>query len=236
MFVTLCILAALAACSPEAAPYRNPLDRLGVELDRIGWVSFWPCAYSTRNDGFTIVEPFSSEACYRFDPPQRLRGVWLPELEGSAFHPDASAAPASRDLQRWMDGDCTWLEVDWGKVDRLLPPPVRPAVESPDALPVPNAYAIDFIGRRASYPANYGGGCIRLVLLDRLISARSVPPPPPVGRAELHAFLLRWSEERDRREAREAPKTALRRWLLPCPVFVCRPPPAPDPGKLPALK
>jgi hypothetical protein len=235
-FKAMCLFAALAGCSPEAAPYRNPLDRLGMELDRIGWVDFRPCSYSTRSDGFVAVHSVATESCYVLEPPERMRGVWLPELEGSAFHPGATAAPAYRDLQRWMDGDCTWLEVDWTEVDPLLPAPIRPGTESPESFPAPSAYFIEFIGRRSSYPANYGGGCIRLVLLDRLISARAVPPPPPTGRAELRKFLLHWGAERDRRKERQRPKTALRRWLLPCPVFICRRPPGPDPGKLPALE
>lgn len=229
------LFALLAACSPEAAPYRNPLDQLGVEIDRIGWVNFSPCTYSTSDNGSEIMESISPDACYRFEPPERMSGVWLPEFEWSEFHPGATAAPISRDLQRWMDGDCIWLEADWGEIDPLLPPPIHPKAESPDSFPAPAAYAIEFIGRRSSYPANYGGGCLHLVLLDRLISARAVPPPRPTGRAELRKFLLRWGAERDRREEKQRPKTALRRWLLPCPVFICRRPPEPEPGHLSAL-
>lgn len=221
-FLTICLVAALGACSPEALPYRNPIDRLGAEFSRLGWITYWPCSSPIEDIDF-VVNSIPPEDCYRFDAPERMRGVWLLEMEGSTFLPDANASPAVRPF---MDDDCTWLE------------PARDILFSqlPDLKPAqsPPTYLIEFIGRRSTYPSIYGGGggCPNLVLLDELISARSIEPPPPLNDESRDRAIKLYLANEARLKALEPPETMLNRWILPCPVFICRGPPDPPADRM----
>lgn len=160
---TLLLLATLTGCernpmlNPDA--YKSPWDRFVV---RTGLTAqgFYPCSRRRNENGAVVIEPIPSEDCYRLDPPRRMAGVWLVEFEGSSFLPGASKVPDWRSSE-----DDIWLEYDWRKV----PPGSRART---------NAYFIEFIGRKSSYPDSYGhlGGSRHLVIVDRLISIRPLPP------------------------------------------------------------
>ena len=206
----VCLLAALAACSPEAAAYRNPFDRLVVELGLVGFSGYYPCSEPTDE----VVASLDSEDCYRFDAPRRMRGIWLVAHETSELLPEATRSPAVWDI---TDENQTYLEIgDWGIVE-TLPPPVGGT--GPGA---PNAYLIEFIGRRALHPGLYGGGsgARHMVILDELLSARATRPPRPPDWPAIVAEIRR-SEA-----AREA--SPPRRRIFRCPVFLCPSPPRSD--------
>ena len=216
-FLPICLLAALSACSPEALPFRNPLDRLGVEVENLGLIgNFWPCGYGTVSDGSTLIETLDWDDCYRFDRPTRMRGVWLVALEDSEFLPGATTAPKVRDL---LARDKVFLD-GWPEAHSSLPP----ALEGEDVRS-PAAYAIEFIGRRSSYPGEYGmAGEPSMVIVDRLLSARAIkPPPPPDFEAFKREVLRRRARQRSIR-----PPPALPRSLPICFDILCPTPRQPD--------
>lgn len=158
--LSLLLLLGLCACSDRSsAPYKNPWDRAAVQLGYAGWF-YQPC-YRKRTDAYGDVYVFiGSEECFRFNPPERMRGIWLNEFEGSAFLPNATVAPAV-----WTySPDAIWLE-------STGPEPLLS-----DGHP---AYAIEFIGRRATYPGSYGhmGMSRHLIIVDEVLSSNPVPPP-----------------------------------------------------------
>ena len=227
----LTLVAALAACSQKAAPFKNPYDRLMSDLGQLFGFAYFPCTYVEVVDGLRVITGPGVEHCYLFDPPERIRGVWMPGLEASEFLPDAASAP-----KLWTpwdeDRDTTWLQVDWPSIESRLPPPVEVEGEADTA-----AYLIEFIGRRASYPDRYGHGGLadRLIILDRLISARAIPPPSYPGRQAAREIMLRKFRQDRRREAAEAEarsEAARDRLLPPCPRFLCpsRSASSPPPG------
>lgn len=191
--VALLLSGTLAACSPEAAPYRDPFDRFMVDYGRLVGFEYRPCMRTEEEGGTTIISSVSSEQCYRFDVPQRMRGVWMPGLETSEFLPNATRAPVRRSI---TDESGIWLETDYISIQSKLAPPVQVDYEAGTA-----AYLIEFVGRRASYPGRYGGGGFfgrHLIILDELISARAIPPTPAFGRKEMDGLLKNWAEEKSR--------------------------------------
>lgn len=161
LFTLLCLAALTAGCSDEGRAYRDPVDRLlaGLGFDAL-------CYRGVGEGENRSYEFIGYDKCYHFDPPRRMRGVWLAEFEGSRFLPNAAAAPAERDLPN----DSIWLEID----EDMLSPADRDVISKH-----PPAFAIDFVGRRATYPGRYGhGGMSRnLVVVDRLLSMRAIDPP-----------------------------------------------------------
>src|SRR5687768_10227731 len=97
-FPLVCLAAALGACLPDAAPYKNPLDRLLLDYGRVIGFQYWPCSYVTKSEGIEFIESLDMEDCYRFERPRRMRGVWLVALETSEFLPDATRSPAVWDI------------------------------------------------------------------------------------------------------------------------------------------
>ena len=151
-FVLLALFAALAACSSKAAPFKNPYDRLMIDLGQLFGFAYFPCTYVAIMDGQRVIAGPGAEHCYLFDPPERLRGVWLPGTESSQFLVDATSAP--KRWTPWDEGqDTIWLQVDWSRIESQLPPRVTGDTEGASY-----AYLIDFIGRRSSYPAEHGHG------------------------------------------------------------------------------
>lgn len=205
----VCVMAALAACSPEASAYKNPFDRLVVQLGLVGWSGYYPCSYVTDN-AFASLD---SEDCYRFERPRRMRGVWLLANETSELLPDARSSPAVWDI---MDENQTFLEIEeWEEIESL-PPPIK-GVEAQS----PNAYAIEFIGRRARYPGLYGGGAgaRHMVIMDKLLSARAIVPPRPPDWPAIVAEIRRADAARQAKAPRKP--------VFRCPFFLC---PSPRPA------
>lgn len=158
--LSLILLLGLCACSERSsAPYKNPWDRAAVQLGYAGWF-YQPC-YRKKTDAFGDVYVFiGSEECFRFNPPERMRGVWLDEGEDAEFLPNAVAAPVVR----------TWS-------------PDGTALEFARSEPLLSGrqqyWAIEFVGRRATYPGHYGHLGMRrhLIIADEVLSATPVPPP-----------------------------------------------------------
>lgn len=207
----VCLLGALAACSPEASAYRNPFDRLVVELGLVGWSGYYPCTFVDDSDG--VLARIDSDDCYRFDRPRRMRGVWLLGNEASQLLPDATTSPAVWDI---MDENQTFLEPEKWEATEALPPPIRGEERSP------NAYAIEFIGRRAPYPGLYGGGAgaRHMVIMDKLLSARAIVPPRPPDWTAIVAEVRRSDAAREASPPRQR--------IFRCPFFLCPSPPRPD--------
>lgn len=162
VLLTLLLLLGLCACSDRsslAAPYKNPWDRIAIQIGYAGWV-YTPC-YRKESDAYGDVQVFiGSQKCFHFNPPERMRGIWLDEFEGSAFLPDVTASPVV-----WhYSPDAIWLEF-------TQPEPLLADGQK--------AYAVEFVGRRATYPGHYGhlGMSRHLILVDELLSASPVPPP-----------------------------------------------------------
>lgn len=158
---------ALAACSPRipdetpAEGYRNWWDRTRVAL-RLEDVLGYPCTRDVRSsNGETVVESLPSEQCYRFNPPERIDGVWVNDFEGSALlTQEEYAAGRFPNNQTWID------------IGERAPRALR-------AYPMQTVYRVSFIGRRATHVGMYGhfGMSRNLVLMDRIISIRPISRP-----------------------------------------------------------
>jgi hypothetical protein len=207
----VCLLAALTACSPEAAAYKHPFNRMVVGLGLEGFSGYYPCSFVTRSDGVDFISSIDSEDCYRFDRPRRLRGVWLVGNETSELLPNATRSPAVWDI---MDENQTFLEAGGWEERKALPPPVEGVG--------PSAYAIEFIGRPALYPGVYGmAGARHMVIMDKLLSARAVARPRPPDWPAIIKELRRAEAAREASPPRQSP-------VWRCPFFLCPSPPPAD--------
>ena len=99
------LLLSLCACSDRASiavPYKNPWDRAVVQLGfGFGYVPCYRREETPYGDVFAFI---GDEACFRFDPPMRMRGVWLRNGRGRAtpsgwdspdVNPSSGEGPAS---------------------------------------------------------------------------------------------------------------------------------------------
>lgn len=160
--LSMLLLLSLCACSDRsslAAPYKSPWDRAAIRFGYAGWV-YMPC-YRKESDVYGDVQVFiGSEKCYRFNPPERMRGIWLDEGEDAEFLPNATASPV---VWAWSP-DGTALEF---------------ARSEPFLGSRQQYWAIEFVGRRATYPGQYGHLGMRrhLIIVDEVLSAHPVPPP-----------------------------------------------------------
>ena len=160
VFIATVSLLCVSGCSERssiAASYKSPWDRLVVQLG-FGF-GYTPCFRTHGN----FLEFVGNEQCFRFNQPERMRGVWLDEFEGSAFLPNASVAPAE---WRYSPNEI-WLDF----------PEHEPLLKG--GTGETRAFAVEFIGRRATYPGSYGhmGGSRHLVIVSKLLSAKPLPPP-----------------------------------------------------------
>jgi hypothetical protein len=203
----LCLAALLGGCSADALPYRSPFDRFVVTLGLEQTLNYYPCTVTYVEQGYPTQQSIPPVRCYRFDPPRRMRGVWVNVMEGSEFFPDVTRAPPITDP---FEKDRTWLETPRELWDRLASEPKS----------YPPTYAIEFIGRNATYPGSYGGdGSRHLILLDRLLSIRAIESPKSLSREQFEAKV------RQLRASEPAPPPRWRQavWLA-CPDFLCLPP------------
>ncbi|MGZ8311745.1 MAG: hypothetical protein ACXWUP_14665 [Allosphingosinicella sp.] len=152
---TLMIL--LAACSAESG--REEENRASAPPPRAAAPSPDPCAGTT-----------DYEHCVDFLPAERLRGVWLTGFERSEFIPGAVRLPDPDDPR----GSRIWLTFAAGAPDPVLRRQL-------DEMRTTAGVAIEFVGRRSRHPGAYGhmGGADRLVIVDRLLSARILGPLRP---------------------------------------------------------
>jgi hypothetical protein len=97
-----------------------------------------PCFRRVRDaygDPWVFV---GDEKCLRFNPPERMQGVWIKRVEDAEFLPHVTASPGGG-LQP-PEGSVT---LTFTKSEALL----KGGAE---------AYAVEFVGRKATYPGNYG--------------------------------------------------------------------------------
>jgi hypothetical protein len=114
----------------------------------------------------TISVGIPVDECYRMTGPQRMRGVWLDQFEGSRFLPGGPELTKTR-----LDQSDIWLDVYRNRVPGLFDP-------EPDSEL--RAMEIEFIGRQTRFPGRYGhmGGSEHEVVVEQLIHARELPVGP----------------------------------------------------------
>jgi hypothetical protein len=116
------------------------------------------------------------EECYKFDPPRRWKGLALGAFETSLFCPEpAQACPETKTKEK------IWLQVG---------PNVRVPASARDDKLAAGMFAVDFVGRKTSYPGGYGhlGDYDQEIIMDRLLSMKRVPM---YSDAELAQFRAR---------------------------------------------
>jgi hypothetical protein len=162
-FAMLLVLIGLVGCSDRsslAAPYKSAWDRTAIHLGLAGLV-YQPCYRKERTAYGDVLAFVGYEECFRFNPPERMRGVWLNRGEDEEFLPYMTTSPAGC-LQSLDDS----VSLAFTRNEPLL---------NGDA----EAYSVEFVGRRATYPGRYGhlGMSDCVILVDQLFSATPVPPP-----------------------------------------------------------
>lgn len=158
LFLTLAQQAAFPALPPPEAYIHRADQERARHLD----ANNFPCATYTRDGEYTTVTSLPTDQCYKMRAPQRMRGVWIDEFEGSQFFPNRSVAPPRLAAHPWI-----WLSVERGKLPR------RYRALAPEG----RAMLIEFIGRRTLYrvPSGHMGLYDYEIIVDRVISARDVP-------------------------------------------------------------
>ena len=116
-----------------------------------------------RDDKFERGKSIT-EICYRMTPPERWRGLWRNEFEGSRFCP----APA-RECSHDTTGERILLEYSFGVTD------TRPRKSK---VPFGGLYDVDFVGRRTAVKGHYSSLYDHDLIVDRMISVKEVEPPP----------------------------------------------------------
>lgn len=112
----------------------------------------------TISFGGLEATPDRVDKCFQMLPPQRWKGLWRDDFEGSRFCP----APAES-CSYASPGDAVWLTF----------------IDTPgwqQGRPRGGLYAIEFIGRRTAQKGSYGhlGMSQHEVLVDRLISLKAL--------------------------------------------------------------
>ncbi len=149
----------------NAAAYKNPLDMLRVALG-LARVGTPVCYRQERLGGVPVYAFIGYDACYRFSSPQHLHGVWLVDEEYSVFLEDRKVAPSVLP----MDRDLPWFR---------LPPQPLPGKGMTKTAPMPQAFAVDLIGRKSLYSGHYGqmGFATHIILADKIIAIQTLPAP-----------------------------------------------------------
>jgi hypothetical protein len=164
----LLILLLVAACSdggPPASTYRHMEDRLWAASGLGAIFDHQPCWRTIKG----VPENLPVADCYRMLPPQRMRGVWLNEFEGSKFFPGYSTDPGPS-LRSTL-----WLEVDRPAISRITGRNFNWRSKGPQ----PKLVLLDFIGRRTAISGPYGhmGMSDHYVVVDRILSAQVLDEP-----------------------------------------------------------
>ncbi|MGN6589911.1 MAG: hypothetical protein ACTHKE_06445 [Sphingomicrobium sp.] len=138
----------------------------------------WPCTHKTQTEFGVIYEGIPFDQCYKMDPPRRWAGLWRNEFEGSQFCP-APATNCGYDSAGKKISPSYWLEE---------------SIRFPEAIKkrrFGGLYAIEFDGRKPTYPGAYGhmGMSDQAVIVDRLISIREVEAPPKPSQADLQGMI-----------------------------------------------
>jgi hypothetical protein len=141
--------------NPEA--FLRPEDQKAAERLNNGHSAPFPCTYEKTELGTRVIASLPTDQCYKMSKPERMRGFWNDEFEGSQF----CTAPK----ECFYPHSDTWLEFADPKMQRRTPT---------GAL-----YAVEFIGRRSLYSGSFGhfGMFKNDVVVDQMISMKQVQPP-----------------------------------------------------------
>lgn len=162
----------LLACHPVRGSSDLPQPNSFVHLKDQGIALLWawgipagrPCDAGTYvEDGVVIAKSMADDECFRFRKPERFRGLWRNEFEGSRFCP----APAQQ-CDYDTPGDDIWLDTE------------RALRKGPDGA----LYEVEFIGRQTAVKGHYGhmGGSDHDLIVDRLVSMKQIEPPSEMYR------------------------------------------------------
>jgi hypothetical protein len=118
----------------------------------------YPCSLEKFDQGIDIIESLPTDRCVKMSAPNRWQGIWLDEFEGSRFCPKPARICAFNTV-----GDRIWLDI--GKRKARLG----------------GVYVVDFVGRKTLFKGPYGhmGLSDHEIIVDRVISIRTIKPPPP---------------------------------------------------------
>jgi hypothetical protein len=99
----------------------------------------------------------SDEDCYRFNDPERMRGVLIAGFETSSFYPGRTTPPAHDERSGY------WMDVPHG----VLPADLWRRCGAGCAI------RLDFIGRRTAVQGGYGHMSLasHMIIVDRVIEA-----------------------------------------------------------------
>ncbi len=127
-----------------------------------------PC--TRQEDGIIYSLPYRD--CVELLPPERIRGTWFAGLEESGFLPEGAPLPATRVVGRGpLPPEMNvHLDVGWPRMIELLE-----SVPEPQGDGDTSRYTVEFVGRRARYPGEYGHGGLaeKLIVVDRMLSIRA---------------------------------------------------------------
>ena len=107
------------------------------------------------------------EICYKLAHPERWRGLWRNDFEGSRF----CAAPSKKQCSFDTPGESVWFDYSFGLTE------TKPRQWK---IPLGGLYEVDLIGRRTAVKGRYGhmGGSDHALIVDRMVSIRQVEAPP----------------------------------------------------------
>jgi hypothetical protein len=191
--IILGALILLLGCKERVAKPMDPMQRLEAgnltdqDLKRVEAAApgmTKQCIELLRVRGINALPP-RTEDCFEMTKPQRWKGIWRNEFEGSNFCPGATT-------------ECQYTQANnWLEFPQRLP---EHALQGRGG-----EYAIDFIGRRTLYRGKHGhmGMSDYEFVVDRVISLKEVERPPrPATKAELTKYFKKC----------EATKTCIPNW------------------------
>jgi hypothetical protein len=146
---------------PEA--YINPIDQKIAATGQPVGDRTTPCEIlikSEERNGVTYrdVERVPTDQCVRMTEPQRWRGLWRNEFEGSQFCPDARWSCSFEDRPRI-----------WFRSNTVFPDATMPRLGY--------IYEIEFIGRMTAFKGGYGHFSMydHEIIADEIVSMRELP-------------------------------------------------------------
>lgn len=154
----LLLATACSGCSGRRVPtnvYAHIADQIRAASGLTGIIFDYPCTYEI---GDVIARKPDSE-CYRLSPPQRLRGIWVNQFEGSEFFAGATAEPSAGTRGVWLEFEHPERQIRGWKLGE------RSAVVE-----------LELVGRPTMVRGRYGhmGGWPEEIVADRVLSARII--------------------------------------------------------------
>ena len=162
---------------PQA--YVNAVDRQIAEGKIVVPGRPSPCTREEMHGSIKVLVGEPTEECVKMSAPQRFRGLWRNDFEGSQFCPE----PATT-CKFDAPGDRIWLN------------------EKPNAHADRKLYRVEFIGRKTLYKGPYGhmGVSDHEIIVDRMISKEVLWAPPSPTKAEVELM---------RRQCRAMPECSI---------------------------